>query len=51
MYHRIATLKRKAFSKQLYLLEYVTWPSEAKTYVNNILIELITQGSTVIDAP
>ena len=37
--HLIATLKKKAISKQLYTLEYVTWPHEAKTYVNSTLME------------
>ena len=40
MYHLIATLKKKAISKQFYTLEYVTWPHEAKTYVNSILMEV-----------
>ena len=40
MYHLIATLKKKAISKQLYTLEYVTWPHKAKTYLNSILMEM-----------
>ena len=40
MYHLIATLKKKAISKQFYTLEYVTWPHKAKIYVNSILMEV-----------
>ena len=40
MYHLIATLKNQAISKQLYELEYLTWPHKAKTYVNSILMEV-----------
>ena len=40
MYHLIATLKKKAISKQFYTFEYVTWPHKAKTYVNSILMEV-----------
>ena len=38
MYHLIATLKEKTTSKQFYTFE--TWPHEAKTYVNSILMEV-----------
>ena len=36
MYNLIATLKKKAISKQFYTLEYVTWTHKAKKYVNSI---------------
>ena len=38
--HLIVTLKKEAISKQFYKFEYVTWPHEAKTYVNSILIKV-----------
>ena len=40
MHHLIATLKKNAIFKQFYTLEYVTWPHEAQTYVNSILMEV-----------
>ena len=40
VYNLIETLKKKAISKQLYTLEYVTWSHKAKTSVNSILMEV-----------
>ena len=40
LYDTFTTLKKEGISKQFYTFDCVTWPHEAKTYVNSILMEV-----------